>query len=159
MQGNNQELWAIGYKVVLSLFMITLMTLESMALSPWYILVVLLFFCLNLSVFLLKNKLMKQGVLLLSLLLLLISSYLIDPLFMLLFPINVYEWMGYHTKKSIIGLIPAAIPVLFLPAETYLPMASLPWSVSCSMPCSPNICVESPTAAKKSTRCGNGWIP
>ncbi|CAM4488596.1 hypothetical protein FHS16_005189 [Paenibacillus endophyticus] len=102
-RGTPVEIWTMGIKAVL-LSYVAIQSYESVDLiSTWYMLSILIYLCLNISIHIVKKASSKSIVLLLAMLAIAVSSSYIHPLFMLLLPLNIYELFAIYLRKH--GLI------------------------------------------------------
>lgn len=113
-RGNPIELWIMGNKAVLLSYVVIQFYLSEAAVSPWYILSILLYLCLNIAIHIMKKISITSIVLLLSMLVIAGSSSYIQPLFILLLPMNLYELVSIYLRKPGIILSLMLAPLLLL---------------------------------------------
>ena len=93
--------------------------LES-AHSSWFLLSALLYMSMTLLLYLVKPRILKTAVLVLTLFLAAVASVFVHPLFVLLLPVHIYELVWSYTSRNGLAMLPAAIPLLFLPSDLTL---------------------------------------
>ncbi|MDQ6422248.1 histidine kinase [Paenibacillus sp. LHD-117] len=108
----------MGIKAILLSFVVIQSYLSGGSISPWYMLSILLYLCLNISIHIVKKVSITSTVLLLSVLVAAASSSYIQPLFMLLLPLNLYELFSIYLRKRGIILFLMLIPLLPLSYES-----------------------------------------
>lgn len=82
--------------------------------SPWYMLSILLYLCLNIAIHIAKKVSITSILLLLSIMIIAASSLYIQPLLILLLPQNIYELFTIHLRKCGIILLLMLAPLLLL---------------------------------------------
>ncbi|UVI33768.1 sensor histidine kinase [Paenibacillus spongiae] len=110
------EIWSILNKAVLLLYVISLSYISTTAITPWFTLSVLLYLCLNISVYIFKDAAVPllsglSGALIIS------ASLYVHPLLILLVPVNLFEFGSYYSKSSVIVFLFMLIPWPFLPQD------------------------------------------
>lgn len=111
------EFWSICYKCIVLIYVIISANMSESALSPWYMLSVLLYLCANLSVHIAKLERMKPMFLLVSIALIIVSAYHLHPLLWLLLPMNLYELVMCYTRKYAVAVLPMLAPMVLLPDD------------------------------------------
>lgn len=112
---NYAELWVIGFKSMLFLYVISQSYASDLAITPWYILVVLLYLSVNVSVYIFKSRSIQPYLMLLAILVAMASSFYIHPLLLILLPVNLYELLSLYVRRSWMILIPLLVPALIVP--------------------------------------------
>jgi signal transduction histidine kinase len=117
-RGTPLELWTIGIKAILLSYVAIQSYAAVGSISPWYMLSILIYLCLNISIHIAKKVSITTIVLLLSILVTIASSLYIQPLFLLLFPLNIYELFTIYLRKRGIILFLMLVPLVFLSQES-----------------------------------------
>lgn len=108
------ELWTMGIKAILLSYVVIQSYLSGAAISPWYMLSILLYLCLNIFIHIVKKVSITSIVLLLSMLLIAASSSYTQPLFILLLPLNIYELFTIYLRRRGIILFLMLAPLVLL---------------------------------------------
>lgn len=108
------ELWTMGIKAILLSYVAIQSYLSGAAISPWYILSILLYLSLNIAIHIVKKASITSIVLLLSMLVIAVSSSYTQPLFILLLPLNIYELFTIYLRTRGIILFLMLAPLLLL---------------------------------------------
>lgn len=122
------ELWMIITKLIVLFFIMLRYVLLQMTDLPWVVFAVLLYFSLNLALYIVKRPRWKIAISLVSVALVLVFYQHIHPLFILLLPINICELASAWFSRSEIVFLSALLPVVFLPTDEmalYAVMAAL----------------------------------
>lgn len=115
------EFWSNSQKSIILLYVIIASYFSELIMSPWYMLGVLLYFCANITIYIVRHDQLKPLFMLLSALILLVFAFFVEPLFLLLLPINLYEVAGAYFKNAKgISLFIAMIPAALLPEDRIL---------------------------------------
>ncbi|WP_169089012.1 sensor histidine kinase [Paenibacillus sp. PL91] len=117
-RGTPLELWTMGIKSIILSYVIIQSYVAVGSISPWYMLSILIYLCLNISIHIAKKVSITTLVLLLSMLVTIASSSYIQPLFLLLFPLNIYELFTIYLRKRGIILFLMLVPLLLLSQES-----------------------------------------
>lgn len=117
-RGTPLELWTMGIKSIILSYVIIQSYVAVGSISPWYMLSILIYLCLNISIHIAKKVSITTIVLLLSMLVTIASSSYIQPLFLLLFPLNIYELFTIYLRKRGIILFLMLVPLLLLSQES-----------------------------------------
>src|SRR5690606_33861257 len=96
--------WTIGYKSIVLIYVIITANLSESPLSPWYMLSVLLYLCVNISTHIAKLEAMKPLFLLLSIAIIAVAAYHLHPLVLLLLPLSIYELVTCYTGKYAVAV-------------------------------------------------------
>ncbi|MCM3261257.1 histidine kinase [Paenibacillus lautus] len=100
---------------MLFLYVISQSYASDLAITPWYILVVLLYLSVNVSVYIFKSRSIQPYLMLLAILVAMASSFYIHPLLLILLPVNLYELLSLYVRRSWMILIPLLVPALIVP--------------------------------------------
>ncbi|MGV2966962.1 sensor histidine kinase [Paenibacillus sp. AGC30] len=111
------ELWTMSIKAILLSYVVIQSYVSVGSISPWYMLYILLYLCLNISIHITKKGSVTTIVLLLSMLVTAMSSSYIQPLLLLLLPLNIYELFTIYLRKRGIILFLMMVPLLLLSQE------------------------------------------
>ncbi|WP_054022917.1 histidine kinase [Bacillus sp. FJAT-28004] len=117
-RGTPLELWTMGIKAIFLSYVVIQSYVSVGSISPWYMLFILLYLCLNISIHIAKKVSITTIVLLLSMLVIAASSSYIQPLFLLLLPLNIYELFTIYLRKRGIILFLMLVPLLLLSQES-----------------------------------------
>ncbi|QHT62542.1 sensor histidine kinase [Paenibacillus lycopersici] len=109
------ELWTIGNKTILWLYVIALAYFAQPAGSRLLVLYFLLYAAMNLLLHIVKRKLAKQGLLVLILAYLVLCGGYAKPEFLLLLPLAILELASFFTASRRIMAVLALLPMPFLP--------------------------------------------
>lgn len=124
------DLWIIGNKTGLLFYVILSASILSPASSPWLILADLIYLCVNIAIPILRKHIRLQQLLsVCSAGLVVLFAYRLDPLFVLLLPVNLYELVLLWEGRRRIALALSLIPLAFIPREE-LPVYILSTSLS-----------------------------
>lgn len=116
-RGTPLELWTMGIKAILLSYVVIQSYAAVGSISPWYMLSILLYLCLNISIHIAKKVRITTIVLLLSMLVTAASSSYIQPLLLLLLPLNIFELFTIYLRKRGIILLLMLVPLLLLSQE------------------------------------------
>ncbi|MCQ6264214.1 histidine kinase [Fictibacillus sp. WQ 8-8] len=114
------ELWIIYTKLIVVLFLAASYARMNVENLPWIIFCLLLYVSLNIIMYIFSREKFQQTVLLVSILMTCLAFYYVDPLFILLLPLNLYELASPYFKTKWLLLALGLIPVLYLPQNKYL---------------------------------------
>ncbi len=119
MKSAAMEYWTIGNKATVLGYIITASFLANMAseLSPWQILCYLLYMAVNITISILKKPKLKLVFAGLSALQVIACAVSLEPLFLLLLPISIYELIFLSGKSSLLALLVMLLPLLFATPE------------------------------------------
>lgn len=118
---NYAESWIIGLKAILLLYVIGQSYASGHGITPWYILAVLLYLSVNVSVYIFKNRNIQPYLMLLAVLVVAASSLYIHPLLFMLLPVNLYELLSLYVRRSWMILIPLLVPAFIVPQWLVMP--------------------------------------
>ncbi|XRG76680.1 histidine kinase [Rossellomorea sp. GAMAL-10_SWC] len=108
------ERWIILNKLVVILYLALICIQKEISNFSWLLFALLVYFCLNISLYLIKNRLLIKFLLILSICLIIYSSLKIQPLFLLLLPMSILELVSFFTSKKWIGCFLALFPIFYL---------------------------------------------
>lgn len=108
------EFWMILTKLVLLLYIAFYCVRTEINHISWVVLAVLLYFCVNMTIYIFKSNNTKRILLIFSVAISIVSYFFIDPLFCLLLPLSVAELVTGIVHKRIFLLILLLIPILYL---------------------------------------------
>ncbi|MFC5648172.1 sensor histidine kinase [Paenibacillus solisilvae] len=109
------ELWTVGNKMVLLFYVIAVSYITVSQPSPWLVLYILIYISLNLTVHIVKNYAVKQGIIVLIIIFLIVCSISESPYFILLLPLSSYEMASFYEERQRFVILPLMIPLLFMP--------------------------------------------
>ncbi|MFP3122526.1 sensor histidine kinase [Ectobacillus funiculus] len=112
------ESWIIINKLIILIYLV-LHYVHGNIHKPWIVFALLLYLCLNISIYIVKQAAAKKSGLLLSIILTILFYYDADSLFILFFPLNLYELVSYYIDKKWIIFTMAFFPVLFIMESVY----------------------------------------
>ncbi|RED54966.1 sensor histidine kinase [Cohnella lupini] len=124
------DFWIISNKTAVLAYVIAITFFLAPSADAWYILVSLFYLILNISIPIFKKTGPKQLLSILSAAFVIGCALLLDPLFVLLLPVNLYEvawlsgWKKIYTPLLMLATIPF-IPTSFLPAYLLAAFLSL----------------------------------
>ncbi|MGG4459709.1 histidine kinase [Brevibacillus porteri] len=112
-------LWTMANKTAVLGFIIVTSFLAhpTSEVDPWQILVYLLYLAINLTILILKQMNHKQWFVWLSFMFVIASGLVLDPLFMLLLPINVLELAFLAGKQRMVVFLCMMLPLFMVPSE------------------------------------------
>lgn len=113
------ELWTMANKAAVLGFIIVTSFLAhpTSEVDPWQILVYLLYLAINLTILILKKRNHQQWFVGLSILFVIASGLILDPLFVLLLPINILELAFLADKQPVVVFICMLLPFFIVPPE------------------------------------------
>jgi signal transduction histidine kinase len=107
------EFWLISSKLILLVYLVLNYVHNPGANIPWIVFSSLLYLCINMALYIVKKEVLKKIILLFSIIHILISFFVVLPMFILLLPISLCELAAYYLHNkillSILVLIPAAM--------------------------------------------------
>ncbi|MCJ8011974.1 histidine kinase [Paenibacillus sp. KQZ6P-2] len=107
------DLWTVGNKTIMLLFVMIASYFTTAAADPWLVLFFLIYLALNLVLHIVLKKAAKKAIILIIILYLAVCS-IYHPYFTLLLPFSCYELASFYHRKNGYALIAAMIPALFL---------------------------------------------
>lgn len=107
------ELWTVGNKTIMLLFVVIASYFTARVTDPWLVLFFLIYLALNLTLHIVKKSRTKKVIILL-IILYLIGCAIYHPYFTLLLPFSCYELASFYTRKNGYLLIVILAPILIL---------------------------------------------
>lgn len=111
------EIWSIGNKAALLIYIITVASFIGESADAWYVLAYLIYIMMNVARPLFKHTVLKQSLSLLSAAFVIACAYRLEPIFLLLLPVNLYELIAQHTHSRWTALLGMLLPVIIVPQE------------------------------------------
>lgn len=155
---NYAELWVIGFKSMLFLYVISQSYASNLAMTPWYILVVLLYLSVNVSVYIFKSRSIQPYLMLLAVLVVAASSFYIHPLLFMLLPVNLYELASLYVRRSWMILIPCWFQRSSCLRGLLWPMFLHPFYPIFILRCSELLLTGPHPIRSRTSRCTVNWI-
>ncbi|MBB6675013.1 sensor histidine kinase [Cohnella nanjingensis] len=115
------DFWTIGNKAGLLFYIIAVLYLGASDNTAWLTLAYLSYLSLNMAIPLFKRKHPKQLMIFLSAACVVYCAVRLDPLFIVLLPVNIYEFVSLHVRRRRYALLTMAVPALFVP-QAMLPI-------------------------------------
>jgi signal transduction histidine kinase len=122
------DFWIIGSKAGLLSYVISATFFLTTTTNPWYILASLLYLCLNISVPIFKRIRPKLILVIASSAFIIVCAVWLNPHYVLLLPVGLYEWVGLSGVNRLYSLIGLLATIPFIPSSllpTYLLTAFL----------------------------------
>jgi len=113
------ELWFILSKLIVWVYVAVCYVYSDNTAISWFVFSSLVYFCINMVIYIVKKDTVKKGAVLLSICLILTASFYIYPLFILLLPINLYEFASGHIRKKWMLFLLLLLPIFFVPEDVY----------------------------------------
>lgn len=107
------ELWTIGNKVIVLLYVISAAYFGPGEPDRWLVLAFLIYLALNLCIHIIKKKRVKQALILSVLLYLTLTAANIHPVFTLLLPFSIFELHSFYNRRSVAVLL-ILLPMVFM---------------------------------------------
>jgi signal transduction histidine kinase len=111
------ELWIVITKLILLLYIVGRYVLAEMTDIPWVVFGILLYFSLNLALYIVKQQTAKKVISLLSIAFIILFHAQVNPLFILLLPVSTVELASSYISKSWQLFLLALVPMLFIPPD------------------------------------------
>ncbi|WP_088071614.1 sensor histidine kinase [Gottfriedia luciferensis] len=108
------ERWIILNKLTVILYIALICIRKEIPNFSWVLFALLVYFCLNISLYLIKKPSFFKILLFLSICLIVYSNFNIQPLFILLLPLSILELVSFFTFNQLIGCIFALIPIFYI---------------------------------------------
>ncbi|GAA3411290.1 sensor histidine kinase [Paenibacillus hodogayensis] len=117
------ELWTIGNKAAVLGYVVAAAYLadSESAVNPWHMLAYLLYLALNIAVPIVKKQQPKRLLVALSAASVIVFAVRLNPLFLLLLPVNAHELLSLPKERRLLTLTAMVLPVLLLPVVLYPP--------------------------------------
>jgi len=110
------EIWIIFTKMILLVYIAIQCAQANVSHISWVVLAFLVYFCANITIYILKNATMKRGLYVLSIGILTVAYLSVNPLFSLLLPLTIVELAASFIDKKLTVLLLALLPILYLNA-------------------------------------------
>lgn len=111
------ELWMIFTKVSLLVYIAVTCIRGEINHFSWVVLIFLLYFCLNITMYIFKNHTVKRVLLILTIGLSVASYVLVLPLFCLFLPLAIIELAAEFVHSRLTLLILSMVPILYIKGE------------------------------------------
>jgi len=108
------ERWIILNKLSIISYIAFICIHSEITNFSWVLLCLLLYFCLNITMYLIKNVLFIKLILLLSIILIFSSSYYFHSLFLLLLPLSILELIFYYTAQKWVWIMISLLPIFYV---------------------------------------------
>lgn len=108
------EFWLIITKVAMIIFIAINCIRAEVENIPWVVFVSLLYFCINITLYLFKQHMVKRTLLSLSIVLSIVSYHVVHPLFIIVLPLTLIELASNFIEKKLVLLVIAFIPILYI---------------------------------------------
>lgn len=108
------ERWIILSKLSIILYIAFLCIKNEFPNFSWGLFALLLYFCLNISIYIVKKVHFIKLILFISIILIIFSNRLIHPLFLLLLPMSILELVYYFTLNKWIWFVLAFVPIFYI---------------------------------------------
>ncbi|MCF7616186.1 sensor histidine kinase [Bacillus sonorensis] len=118
------EFWMIIVKLTLLGYIVLNCILEPVANLPWIVFYLILYFCINMMISIFQKGSVKKAAAVLSILMSIVSYQHVQPLFILLLPLGVYELLSDSLRNQWVMLAISLIPALFI-SVSLLPVYGL----------------------------------
>ncbi|WP_026564103.1 sensor histidine kinase [Bacillus sp. UNC41MFS5] len=110
------EIWIIFTKLILLVYIAIQCAQANDSHISWVVLAFLVYFCANITVYLLKNASMKMVLHVLSIGILTGAYLIVNPLFYLLLPLTIIELAASFIDKKLTVLLLSLLPILYMKA-------------------------------------------
>lgn len=94
------EFWLIICKLILLVYLALTYIHSPITNIPWVVLSFLIYLCLNIAIYIVKKEISKKVILFISILQIGYSYYAVQPLFLILVPLNICELSAFYIKKK-----------------------------------------------------------
>jgi signal transduction histidine kinase len=108
------EFWIIISKLILLVYLGARFIYANHTNISWIVFFILLYLCINIAIYIVKGSTAKRIIILLSILINIISFKVVDPLFILLLPLNICELASYYISSKWKVLLLLLIPIFFM---------------------------------------------
>ncbi|MBB2480745.1 sensor histidine kinase [Bacillus sp. APMAM] len=113
------ELWMIFSKLIIMGYIAAVYVQSGSPHLPWVVFSLLVYFSVSIVTYLFKRDIVKKLLMLVSIILVVIFCIQIDPHFMLLLPISIFELGNYFMEKKPYLLLITLIPVIYMKGNMY----------------------------------------
>jgi len=111
------EIWIIFTKIILLVYIAIQSAQANVSHISWVVLAFLVYFCANITIYILKNTTMKRVLYVLSIGILTVAYLSVNPLFSLLLPLTIFELTASFTDKKLTFLLLSLLPILYMKAS------------------------------------------
>ena len=108
------EFWIIFTKLLLLVYIATLAVQTNISNISWVVLAFLVYFCVNITLYICKNNNLKRVLHVLSIGITTAAYLVVDPLFSLLLPISMVELSAGFIGKKVTLLLISLLPILYM---------------------------------------------
>jgi signal transduction histidine kinase len=108
------EFWIIISKFILLVYLAARFVHFDHINISWIVFSFLIYLCINIAIYIVKRPMPKRIVILLALIFIFVSYYFVDPLFILLFPLNLCELASQYIRTKWKVLLLLLIPSFFI---------------------------------------------
>ncbi|WP_066259266.1 sensor histidine kinase [Neobacillus drentensis] len=108
------EFWIIFTKLLLLVYIATLAVQTNISNISWVVLAFLVYFCVNITLYICKNNTLKRVLHVLSIGITTAAYLVVDPLFSLLLPISMVELSAGFIGKKVTLLLLSLLPILYM---------------------------------------------
>ncbi|RCX22765.1 signal transduction histidine kinase [Fontibacillus phaseoli] len=116
------ELWNLGNKLILLLFVVVAAYFRTADPSPWFVVFFLIYVALNLIEPLLKPIYLKRAAVITLIAYLLFCTFYVQSDFVLLLALSLYELASAYFRKRIPVLVVMAVPLLIIDQQNLFPL-------------------------------------
>lgn len=104
----------IGSKIILLLYVISAAYFSPAEPDPWLVLFFLIYLALNLILYIVNHRRIKQGLLVSVLIYVAVCAVYAHPEFVLLLPLGIYELASFYKQSRVTLLLLALLPLVFM---------------------------------------------
>lgn len=108
------EFWMIISKLIVFLYILFSYVHTSVTNLPWIVFALLLYFCINVPIYIFKKDAVKKVIVVVSIVIIAVLHEQIHPLLLLFLPLNLYEFTSYYIQKNWMILFIILLPVMFI---------------------------------------------
>jgi signal transduction histidine kinase len=108
------EIWMTAAKVILVLYLIISYAGSELKEGPWFVFFILIYFSMNITVYILKNTKVRTVLHMALIFLILVAQYSVYPLLIILLSINVFELGRLYKKEKLLMLLLTMTPLFYL---------------------------------------------
>ncbi|MFK9091905.1 sensor histidine kinase [Bacillus salipaludis] len=118
------EFWMIGTKLVLLLYIAFYFVREEISHISLAVLTFLVYFCINITVYIFKQNTIKRILHLVSIGISIIACMMVHPVFSILLPLSIVELTAVFFEKKITILLLSIIPIFYI-HDSFQPLYGL----------------------------------
>jgi signal transduction histidine kinase len=111
------DFWIISNKAGLLSYVIAVSFFLAPTANPWYMFTFLLYLCVNISIPIFKKTRPKQLLAIISSAFVIICTYQLNPVFIVLLPVNLYELAWLYGGKKTFFLLAMLLPIPIVPSQ------------------------------------------